>query len=90
MKDRCDEWVQQLSNEKSAKIAAGILSLLAAWFGCGQRVSSAVQGQLIDLIKKTLTFEGHQVPPLGLTNLLVANILLFSRRSRLSCFSLKT
>jgi hypothetical protein len=61
MKDRCDEWVQQLTVEKNTKILAGILSLLASWYGCGQRVSTNVQNQLIELTKKSLTYEGHQV-----------------------------
>ena len=61
MKERCDEWVQQLSGEKCNQVLAAILSLLADWYGSGQRVGNAAQAQLLELTKKSLKCEGHQV-----------------------------
>ena len=61
MKERCDEWVQQLANEKNPKVSAAVLALLADWYGAGQRVGISTQGQLLDLTKKALKCEGHQV-----------------------------
>jgi hypothetical protein len=61
MKERCDEWVQQLSGEKCNQVLAAILSLLADWYGSGQRVGNVAQAQLLELTKKSLKCEGHQV-----------------------------
>ena len=61
LKERCDEWVQQLFGEKSVQVSSAILSLLADWYGTGQRVSITAQSQLLELTKKSLKCEGHQV-----------------------------
>jgi hypothetical protein len=61
MKERCDEWVQQLSGEKCKEVSAAILSLLADWYGTGQRVGNNAQTQLLELTKKSLKCQGHQV-----------------------------
>jgi hypothetical protein len=61
MKERCDEWVQQLSGEKCKEVLAAILLLLADWYGTGQRVGNNAQTQLLELTKKSLKCQGHQV-----------------------------
>ena len=71
LKERCDEWVQHLFGEKSVQVSSAILSLLADWYGSGQRVGITAQSQLLELTKKSLKCEGHQVSLLCVNFILV-------------------